>query len=117
MKKVEVSAKVTGGEPVTVTYDFPETLEEAVEKFGAEKVLNGFLADLKIALQSFIRTRINKGYTQAQIQADVDRWVPGTRVGVSQKADPQQAFLAWFAALPPEKQREELQKLRSAIGG
>ncbi|GIV03920.1 MAG: hypothetical protein KatS3mg015_2750 [Fimbriimonadales bacterium] len=115
MKKAEISAKVTGGEPVTVTYDLPETLDEAVEKFGAEKVLNGFLADLRISLQSFIRTRIQKGYTQVQIQADVDRWAPGTRVGVGQKADPQQAFLAWFAALPPERQKEELQKLRSAL--
>jgi len=90
---------------LTVDYDFGSTLEEAVEKFGAEVVFSSFVADAKVGLQAFIRTRLRKtedDYMDDQaIAAEAAEWAPGANKRSA--ADPMAKLQALLAKLSPEQ--------------
>ncbi len=74
-----ITAKLTGGEPFTVTHDLPENIDKAVEQYGHDVVFSRFRASLVIDLQSFMRSQIKHDKSVDEVQALVDAWVPGTK--------------------------------------
>jgi hypothetical protein len=79
MSLEEISAKLTGGEPVSVKFELDETLEGAVQHYGEEVVFSRYQSALIIDLQSKMRTLIKAGKTPDEIQAEVDAWQPGVK--------------------------------------
>lgn len=80
----EITAKVTKGDRANVEYtikhDVPETLGEAVSRFGEEIVYSRFLASYVIDLQAFMRGQIAKDeFTLDKMQEAVNNWRPGLK--------------------------------------
>ena len=76
----------------TVSFDFGDDLESAVEKFGGDVIFSRFKAAATVDLQALIRRNL-KGENpkdEKEIQALVDEWQPGvstrTRKSPQQKA-------------------------------
>jgi hypothetical protein len=60
-----------------VSYDFGDSLEEAVAKFGAEVVYSNFKQSAVISLQGNVRRYLDKGeLTDEQIVGKVAEWKP-----------------------------------------
>jgi hypothetical protein len=98
MKTLEVTAKI-GKEnqpgyvpPVKINYPMPETLAEMVSTFGEGVVYNHVKSSVTVALQSFVRTKLDPDrdggtMTEEQIQAEITGdgseenpgWKPGAR--------------------------------------
>jgi hypothetical protein len=96
-------------------YEFGDTLEDAVAKFGDKAVFNGYIAEAKIALQGVIRDALNKGKTSEEIDAIVIEWKPGiSRPRIAQ--DPMEAMMAKFLKMDDAGKRDFLQKLANAAG-
>ena len=113
MKKYEITAKsskVEGREP-TIQWDGPETVSEAVEMYGEEVVFNKFLAAVKIDLQSAIRRGLEKGFTDADIAANLAGWRPQTGRGGG-GFDAEAAFLAKYRAADKEEKKRLLALLK-----
>ncbi len=94
---------------LSVSFDFGDTLEQAVEMFGAEAVFGGFKADAKVGLQAFVRSRLNATeedsdaakYTDEEIVTAVADWKPGNKT--RQSADPMAKLTALLGKLTPEQ--------------
>lgn len=106
----KITQKALG--PVTIEVDYASTLDEAKKMFGEEAILSNAFANWRVTIQGNIRSRLKAGKTQAEIQAELG----ASKMGVAQqgiKVDPQQAFMARFAAGTPEEQAEMLKKLKA----
>ena len=84
MSLQEVQAQVRDGDranqPFTVTYDIPDTVQEAVDRWGEEIVYSRFKSSLVIDLQSFMRTQIKKDNASPEaVQEAVNGWTPGAK--------------------------------------
>jgi len=95
---------------VTVEYNFGETLQDRVNLFTEKVVDNHALRSFIIALQGFIRSRIKKGKSAAEIQDDVNNWKPGEKAVVTK--DPKLKILDLFAGRSEEEQMEIIRLLR-----
>ena len=104
---VAVSAKLSGegAVPVTVEYEFGESLNELVEKYGEDVVFSRVKAALTIDLQSLIRRGISASKSQEEIQTMVAEWKPGVRSGVRKSPE---AKIKDLLESIPEDQRAEL---------
>jgi len=115
-KGITIEASVPGkdGAPAKsaqLTVQYAETIEEAVQMYGAEAVLSNAFANWRVTLQANMRGGIRKGETPEQIQARLG----SSKMGVAStgaKVDPVQAYLAQFASATPEKQKEMLAELQ-----
>lgn len=109
-----ISAKTKDGDRVvSVTYDFGETLEQMVEKFGDKVVLSNAKANMIITAQSRIRTAIKAQKSDAEIQDIINQWKPGQ---VSTPiADPVGSFERYFENADPEKQQALFEALRKKL--
>ena len=97
--------------PIMVEVDYPETLEEAQEVFGAEPILSNAFANWRVTLQSNIRAALKKGEAEDAIFARL----AAAKMGVAQaggKIDAEAAFRAKFLAATPEKRKEMIKQLR-----
>ena len=108
---MKVSAKSTkmGNRAYEGTYKVGVSIEECNELFGADKVLAGFLANLKIGAQSVIRSCIEASKPDAEIATILAAWKPGTRTTV--QADPKQALMAQMASMSKEEKKALLAEL------
>lgn len=79
------------GTSATVNFDFGETVEEAVEKFGADVVLSGFIRTSTITAQAAIRRYLEVGLEQEAIEEKMTDWKPG--VTIQRVVDPVAAIL------------------------
>jgi len=79
---MEVSAKV-GKAPnqksAKVNYDVPEKLADLQKRFGDDVIAAHASGSIVISLQALMRRLIEKGKSQADIQAAVTPWKPDTR--------------------------------------
>lgn len=93
-----------------VSYDFGDTLDDAVALCGKEVVHSQYMANAKVGLQAIVRAKLKAGLNSEQIQAIVDSWKPGM---VTEKVtvDPFVAFSNAFKAGSPEKRAELLAML------
>lgn len=89
---------------ITVEYEFGANLEEATTKFGEETIFASAVADLKVGLQAFVRTRLRKTEEEymddATIAAEAQNWMPGAKRAA---ADPMVKLRALLGKLSPEQ--------------
>lgn len=114
MSRTEVSAKLkdmADEDAVTVSYDFGDDLDSAVELFGADVVFQRFKAAATIDLQSLIRRHISgeKPKTQEEIQGIVDEWTPG--VTTRTRKSPKEKVLSILEGLSEEERARLLAEL------
>lgn len=79
MAEEQVSAKISDGDPVQVTYDFGTDLDEAVEMFGAEVVFSRYKSAAVIDLQAYMRGLIRQEKPVDEIESSAEDWKPGMR--------------------------------------
>lgn len=93
MKQIDVQARIgKSGDPVSIKFNMPENLQEMVQTFGEDVVYNHVKASVTVALQSFMRSKIDPereggAMSVAQLQQEVNGdgtednpgWRPGTR--------------------------------------
>lgn len=108
MSLQEVSAKTGTGiyadTVFTVKYDLPDTVSEAVSKYGEEVVYSRFKASLVIDLQAFMRAKLTgEKFDSSTLQAAVDGWQPGVRAKGKSVAEKVQDLLS---KLTPEQRAE-----------
>ena len=96
----EVGAKIEGGTPVSVNFDFGGTLQEAIGLFGEDLVYNKFVAAARIDLQSFMRGMIRTEKNQQEMDAAVAEWRPGMK---ARGKSPQEKIKAILAKFDPEE--------------
>lgn len=109
VKEIKATSAKLAGREVAISYDFGETLDEHVAKFGAEVVKSNSEANMVITIQSGIRSMAEKGKTDAEIQAAYSEWKPG--VARPRVADTT-TLLDKFSKLDEAKQDDLLMKLR-----
>ena len=110
MAAIEVTAN-KGSKSLTVSYDFGENLQDAINKFGEEIVFSNAVQSMKISLQALIRRGFDKGTEDSVIAQQAAAWKPG--VAAQRVADPVAAITQKWAALDPEARAELLKKLKS----
>jgi len=95
----------------SVSVNYAETIEEAVEMYGADAILTNAFANWRVTVQSNIRGALKRGEAIESIQARL----ADSKMGVAAtggKTDPVQGFLAVFQSATPEKQAEMLADLK-----
>ena len=119
MSRKEITAKAgqeDDAPSATVLYDMGDTLEEAVDLFGADVVFKRFQAAVTIDIQALLRrglTRVDKDkkpdpMSQEDLQALVDEWKPG--VSKTRKSKSEKAIEA-FQSLSDEERAALLEQL------
>lgn len=110
MAKIEtIGVRTSGMAEVQFTYDLPETIEEAVEMFQPETVLEMFKRAFIIAAQANARKLMSAGLNAERIQETMAQWKPGVTVSTrsSVKAlDPVKYLSESFDDFTPERQEE-----------
>lgn len=120
MARKKITAK-TGKVPDRVfegTVDFhDDTLQTMVEWVGEDVVKSSVVAEWTIDYQSTIRSCIEKGKSDAEIQAIIDAKKPGIKTSLG-PADPVESVLKKFNTMTPEEQaafqKELLARLKAA---
>ena len=105
----KVTAPKADNRSVVVTYDYPETAQECIDKFGDDVVLSGFKGKDVVTLQAKVRKAIEAGSTDEECQTIADIHVPGVSAprgsgGTVNKSNAK----TWFQALSPEEKAEFL---------
>lgn len=109
MSKVVVTAKLTGGEPQSVEFDFGDSLAESVELYGEEVVYGKYKANAIIDLQSFMRTQMKKDdFDASELQGQVDEWKPGLKAKGKSTSE---RIAELFDKLSPEERAAFLEQL------
>lgn len=114
-------SKEAGCRSLELDYDFGTDLDNAVEKFGADVVFSGFVADGKVAVQSLarrlMRSMIQDGesqrpYTDAEITAKVAEYKLGIRTDRG-AADPLAKLEKTIGKMTDAQKAEFLAKLQA----
>jgi len=85
MSEEKVSAKLTGGDTMEVTYDFGKKLDDAVKicsvngQDGKAIVRDLAVAGMRSMVQNLVRNGIKAGRKQEEVQAEIDSWAPGVK--------------------------------------
>lgn len=109
-----ISAKLKDNDrTVTVSYEFGETLREAVQKFGEEVVFSRYLAAAVVDLQALLRRGIKVGKTDSEITSMVAAWRPGVKM-VSRKSAGEKIKDA-FAGMSDGDRKALLEELRRSL--
>jgi hypothetical protein len=94
-----------------------ESLSTMSQAFGEDVVKSAAIADMVIAAQSLIRSAIEKGKSDAEIQSILNAWKPGVKTSLG-PADPVESVLKKFNAMTPEEQsnfqKELMARLKAA---
>ena len=97
-----------------------ETLDTLIEWIGVDAVRTNAVANIVIEYQSLIRACIEKGKSDAEIQAIIDAKKPGVKASLG-PADPVESVMKKFNTMTPEEQLafqkdliERLKKARAA---
>ena len=105
---IEATEK-TSGKKVAVTYNFGATLDEAIEKFGAEVVFSGFRRTSVITAQGVMRRLAKAGKSDAEIQAAITNWKPG--VQAERISDPVARLKSMFSSMSAEERQKIMAEL------
>jgi cell division protein YceG involved in septum cleavage len=117
MKQIEISAKdPKSDKSATITVNYADTVEEAVQMFGEEAILSNAMANWRVTLQANIRNSLKAGHYAEEIAEKLS----GAKMGVATtgtRMDATSAFIAKFRSATPEGQAELLNMLRTAAQG
>lgn len=97
-------------------FSYPESVEEAVEMFTAESVLDLAVGALDVARQGRIRSMLEKGRSEEEIKSTMSVWKPGVSVRTT-AANPLDAAANLFATMDDDQKAEYLEKLKGLLGG
>lgn len=117
MKRIEIAAKVGKdgkGPSVAVQFPMPETFDEGVKAWGQEVVFTKARQSIVIDLQAMVRRLLGKSKTQAEIQAEVDKWKPGVAGEVVRKTAAERVKED-LQKLTPEQLAEQLKAVQALI--
>lgn len=92
--KTRIGRGENASEPVTVEYNFPETVAEAAEMYGDEIALNHLTGSVRVALQGFVRSRMEAGDPPEEIQNKVNAWKPSQRTQGKSQEEKARDFLS-----------------------
>lgn len=115
MSLMKIEAKLQGGEPVTAEYDVGDTLAEAVEKFGEDRVYSRYRAAIIIDIQAYMRGLLKQtdpGLNGEQIATLVGQWQPGVKA--RGKTGVEKASEIW-ARLSEEERAAFLAEIQDAL--
>ncbi len=114
MSVKDVTATTTGSDrQVSVSYDFGDNLDQAVELFGAELVFNRYESAVTIDLQALIRRGIKAEKTDEEIQELTNAWKPGIKQVIRKSA--QEKIKDAFGAMSEEDKKAMLEQLMSSL--
>ena len=118
MSEIKVkSGREEGATTVTVNYDIPATVHDAISKYGENTVTDLVNRALTLGVQALVRVKMGKGETdQAALQAAVDNWTPGVRGPVTRQTPLQRATSA-LSQMDPAALAELLAKVKAAQKG
>jgi hypothetical protein len=80
-----------------------ESLDTMKTAFGDDAVKSAAISDMIIAVQALIRSCIEKGKSDQEIQALINSWKPGVKTSLG-PADPVEVLMKKFHAMTPEEQ-------------
>lgn len=111
------SGREEGAATVTVNYDIPGTVHDAISKYGESTVTDLVNRALTLGVQALVRVKMGKGETdQAVLQAAVDNWTPGVRGPVTRQTPLERATSA-LKSLDATALAELLAKVKAAQKG
>ena len=96
---------------ISATYDFGDNLADLIAKCSEEVVRTNAIANIRVSLQSRIRSLHKQGMTPDAIQSNIDAYVPGV-AAAKVAVDPIMATISQFANWDKAKQKEFLKKLQ-----
>jgi hypothetical protein len=99
------------GRSATVTFNYGDTAAETIEMYGDAVVNSNFIASDVINVQGIVRRMLDKGKTEAEIQAKISTRKPG--IALSREVDHEAAFLVSFAQLSPEDQAKKIEEMQA----
>ena len=105
---IEATEK-TSSKKIAVTYNFGVSLDEAIEKFGAEVVFSGFRRTSVITAQGIMRRLAKAGKSDAEIQAAIINWKPG--VQAERISDPVARLKSMFSSMSAEERQKIMAEL------
>lgn len=112
LTEIKASKKINGEDKsAAIAYDFGATVEEAVEKFGADVVLSGFKKSAVITGQAAIRRMLEAGKAENEIASAMAGWKPG--VALERKVDPVGALEARWDNMSDEEQKRVIALVKS----
>jgi len=115
MKSEQISVKTQGKPEIEFSYDFSETLPEAVKTYGEDDVHELFKRALTIAAQANARKMLAAGLTPERIQIEMSNWKPGVSVRLTSSiktVDPMKVISENFDDWTPERQEEILRLIQ-----
>lgn len=87
LTEIKASKEINGEKrEAAIAYDFGETLEDAVAKFGADVVFTNFKRTATITAQAAMRRELEGGKGEEEIVAKMAGWKPG--VAMERVVDP-----------------------------
>ena len=112
LTEIKATKKIDGVEKAAaVAYDFGATLDEAVEKFGADVVFTNFKRTAVITAQAAIRRMMEGGKSEEEIATTMQSWKPG--VALERTIDPVASLVGKWDSYSKEEQDEILRKLKA----
>ena len=116
MEKREIKASLPDdGKEAIIIVDYPESLEEAEEAYGAIALLSNAFANWRITLQAGVRRLLKIGKSQEEIQHLMGSAKMGVAT-VGAKMDPIEASLIVFKNMDEAGRQEYIRKLQAAAG-
>lgn len=114
MQEIEVGAEVTAkngqeAKATTVKFAIAENLTELSEQFGEEVVFSHAKRSVVIAMQTTIRTMLEGGKSQDEIQAAITDWKPGLKKPAK---SPMEKVRDEIARMSPEDKKRIMKELR-----
>lgn len=95
----------------TIDYDFGETAEQQIKRFGDPVVHANAKRQFIVSFRRKVRVLLIAGKTPAEIQIEMDGWVPP--LGPARKiVDPVEAALELTRTMTPEQKKEFLEGIR-----
>ena len=101
--------KMPGG-TVTANFDFGDNLAALVQKFGEQAVYKNAIGALKVAFQGWLRSQMEQGKSQDEINSAATNWKPNER---KQGKTPAEKLREAMSAMTPEERAALLAEFRS----
>lgn len=115
LTEIKATKKINGEDKAAaVAYDFGATLDEAVEKFGADVVFTNFKRTAVITGQAVMRRALEAGKGDEEIASIMQSWRPG--VALERTVDPVASLVGKWDTYSKEEQDAIIKRLKQKQG-